>query len=56
MAHEPASSTDRRTFLQAGAVATASAVSLGAASGALGPGCTREGALHPPQAPGQDGR
>ena len=32
MAHEPASSTDRRTFLQAGALATASAVSLGASA------------------------
>ena len=32
MAHESPSSTDRRTFLQAGAVATASAVSLGTAS------------------------
>ena len=32
MAHESASSTDRRTFLQAGAVAAASAVSLGTTS------------------------
>ena len=34
MAHESPSSTDRRTFLQAGAVATASAVSLGGTSAA----------------------
>ncbi|MGC8639572.1 MAG: aldo/keto reductase [Isosphaeraceae bacterium] len=34
MAHESASSTDRRTFLQTGAVAAAAAVSLGAGSGA----------------------
>ena len=32
MAHEPSHSTDRRTFLQAGAVATASAVGLGSAA------------------------
>jgi aryl-alcohol dehydrogenase-like predicted oxidoreductase len=36
MAHEPPSSTDRRTFLQAGAVATAAAASLGSAQVAAG--------------------
>lgn len=50
MAHEPASGTDRRTFLQTSAAATASAVSLGTAAGEAAQN-TPEKALSIPRRP-----